>query len=407
MVPKNEQQIVIVGAGPGGMLLAWLLVRNGIHVKMVERHTDFSREFRGEGIQISVVKHLEDLGLMQHIKELKMSTRAEAARVYFNNIAVAVLKGIDDRSDFGIILHQEKFLSYLHAELSKSKLYTAYLGYTAKSFVESNGSIMGLCVYDKSSEQQTIEGNLFCIAAGRGTALRKKLELKTQKVATHWNILWLLLPRPKDEDLVPKGFRAYLNGKSIFIIYTNAEGQIQMAWGKKDQKVLLEKDFDRRKEFLLSEIPSQYKALIQAGYHKSNRTQFLKVECDRLDKWHHKNVLFIGDAAHTMSPVAGQGINLAIRDSIVTANHLIQAQKTDRPNYSEIFSSIQQERSKEIRIMQKFQQKFGYFMLGAPKWQSKFFFFVILPLLGKIGIRKRMLAMVQSGVTEVNFKYKT
>ena len=45
-------------------------------------------------------------------------------------------------------------------------------------------------------------------------------------------------------------------------------------------------------------------------------------------------------------------------------------------------------------------------MLGAPRWQSKFFFFVMLPILGRIGIRKRMLKMVQPGVSEVVFKHK-
>ena len=180
-----------------------------------------------------------------------------------------------------------------------------------------------------------------------------------------------------------------------------------MAWGKKDQKDLLEKDFDKRKKILLSEIPSQYKDLIQHGYHENAKSQFLKVDCDRLDRWHSKNVLFLGDAAHTMSPVAGQGINLAIRDSIVAANHLIPELEKETLHCSETFDKIQAERLKEIRIMQKFQQKFGYFMLGAPRWQSKFFFFVMLPILGRIGIRKRMLKMVQSGVSEVVFKHKS
>ena len=71
-----QHKVVIVGAGPAGMLLAWLLVSNKIRVTMIERHPDFSREFRGEGIQASVMKHLEDLGLMQAIEDLKMGIPA-------------------------------------------------------------------------------------------------------------------------------------------------------------------------------------------------------------------------------------------------------------------------------------------------------------------------------------------
>lgn len=400
-----EQKVVIIGAGPAGMLLSWLLVSNNIRVTMIERHPDFSREFRGEGIQASVMKHLEDLGLMQAIKDLKMGIPAEAARVFFNERPVAVLKGIKADTNFGIILHQEKFLSYLHNQLSESSLYESYLGHAAKSFEQNNDKIQGVATIDRSNKEHTIRGDIFIVTTGRGTPLRKKLNLKAKKLDTHWDILWILLPKPEDHSLRPKGFRAYLNGESLFIMYTNPEGMLQMAWSKKDDKILKERNFAKKKNTLLSEIPSQYRALVESGYLESTRTQYLKVECDRLHRWHHKNVLFLGDAAHTMSPVAGQGINLAMRDSIVAANHLIRAIEDNNIEFADVFQNIQKERSKEIRIMQKFQQKFGYFMLGAPVWKSKLFFFKLLPILERIGIKKRMLKMVQSGVSKVDFLF--
>jgi 2-polyprenyl-6-methoxyphenol hydroxylase-like FAD-dependent oxidoreductase len=117
-------------------------------------------------------------------------------------------------------------------------------------------------------------------------------------------------------------------------------------------------------------------------------------------------VLFLGDAAHTMSPVAGQGINLAIRDSIVAANYCIPILKSNGQLTDKTLRAIQDERLKEIKMMQRFQQKFGYFMLGAPRWQSKVFFFIVLPILRKVGLQRRMLKMVQGGVSEVRFQHK-
>jgi len=403
---NESSHAVIVGAGPAGMLLAWLLVRNDIRVTVIERHPNFSREFRGEGIQASVIKHLEELGLMDAIMELKMGVRAEAARVFFDQKPVAVLKGIGKDADFGIILHQEKFLLYLHEELSRSSLYTAFLGHSAIHFTEAHDRITSVHINDKNKIEKIIAGDAFFITTGRGTVLRKKLGLEANKVATHWNILWILLPRPNQEELIPKGFRAYLNGDNLFILYTNSEGLIQMAWGRKDEKVLKDRDFDTRKEALMSEIPKPYRSLIDSGYLKSTRTQFLKVECDRLKQWHKKNVLFLGDAAHTMSPVAGQGINLAMRDSIVAANYCIPVLKSNGQLTDTTLRAIQNERFREIKIMQRFQQKFGYFMLGAPKWQSRLFFFIVLPILKRMGVQRRMLKMVQGGVSEVRFKHE-
>ena len=40
--------VVIVGAGPAGASLAYLLSRRGIEVTLLERQRDFTREFRGE-----------------------------------------------------------------------------------------------------------------------------------------------------------------------------------------------------------------------------------------------------------------------------------------------------------------------------------------------------------------------
>ena len=55
--------VVIVGAGPGGAALAYLLARRGVEVTLVERQADFDREFRGEGLQPSGIDAFDQMGL--------------------------------------------------------------------------------------------------------------------------------------------------------------------------------------------------------------------------------------------------------------------------------------------------------------------------------------------------------
>src|SRR3546814_1754903 len=50
--------------------------------------------------------------------------------------------------------------------------------------------------------------------------------------------------------------------------------------------------------------------------------KLLTVSVDRLETWHKPGLLFIGDAAHAMSPIGGVGINLAIQDAVAAANIL-------------------------------------------------------------------------------------
>src|SRR4051794_29398176 len=56
-------RVVIVGAGPAGMSLAYLLARRGVGVTVLEAHLDFSRAFRGEGVQRSGIDAFRQMGL--------------------------------------------------------------------------------------------------------------------------------------------------------------------------------------------------------------------------------------------------------------------------------------------------------------------------------------------------------
>src|SRR3984957_16567869 len=60
---RTPGQVVIVGAGPAGMALAYLLARRGVGVTVLESHPDFARAFRGEGLQRSGIDAFRQMGL--------------------------------------------------------------------------------------------------------------------------------------------------------------------------------------------------------------------------------------------------------------------------------------------------------------------------------------------------------
>ena len=51
---------IVVGAGPAGALLAYMLAHRGVSVTLLERQSDFSREFRGEVLMPSGIAAIPD-----------------------------------------------------------------------------------------------------------------------------------------------------------------------------------------------------------------------------------------------------------------------------------------------------------------------------------------------------------
>ena len=59
-----------------------------------------------------------------------------------------------------------------------------------------------------------------------------------------------------------------------------------------------------------------------SGIASWDDVKLLEVQLDRMSRWYRDGLLFIGDAAHAMSPVGGVGINLAIADAVAAARIL-------------------------------------------------------------------------------------
>lgn len=59
-----ETTCCIVGGGPAGIMLGFLPARAGVDVTVLEKHSDFLRDFRGDTIHSSTLELLHELGLL-------------------------------------------------------------------------------------------------------------------------------------------------------------------------------------------------------------------------------------------------------------------------------------------------------------------------------------------------------
>src|SRR5947209_20390829 len=80
--PGRETTCCIVGGGPSGMMLGYLLARQNIPVIVLEKHRDFNRDFRGDTVHPSTLELLAELGILEDFLKLPHQEITSAGGIF-------------------------------------------------------------------------------------------------------------------------------------------------------------------------------------------------------------------------------------------------------------------------------------------------------------------------------------
>jgi 2-polyprenyl-6-methoxyphenol hydroxylase-like FAD-dependent oxidoreductase len=133
-------------------------------------------------------------------------------------------------------------------------------------------------------------------------------------------------------------------------------------------------------DWLRDRCRPEFWAMLERARDQLERPVLLDVVCGRAPRWWAPGVLLIGDAAHPMSPVGGQGINMALRDAVVAANHLVPVLRDDGdPDaLDRAAAAVEAERTPEIVHIQALQTRRGKRFDRAPgRLQLRFMAWVL------------------------------
>src|ERR1700677_3755420 len=104
----------IVGGGPAGWMLGFLLARAGIDVTVLEKHADFFRDFRGDTIHPSTLQLMHELGLLDaFLTRPHQEIRRVQAQIGEPMLAVADMSHLPTYSKFLVLMPQWDFLNFL------------------------------------------------------------------------------------------------------------------------------------------------------------------------------------------------------------------------------------------------------------------------------------------------------
>lgn len=187
---------------------------------------------------------------------------------------------------------------------------------------------------------------------GRHSTLRTAAGFEPRHFGAPMGVLWFRLSRRATDLDASYGIAG--RGRLMVLINRNDYWQAALVVPKGSAEVLRQRP--------IAEFHAQLTKLAPAFAGRVGEIQswgnvsLLSVSVDRLDRWYKPGLLLIGDAAHTMSPIGGVGINLAIQDAVAAANILGPELRAGKPPDEALLARVQKRRMLPVRIVQTIQR---------------------------------------------------
>ena len=402
--------VIIVGAGPAGAVLAYLLAKSGISVLLLERHSDFHRQFRGEILMPGGLEPLAQIGLWKQFNDVPQ-VRLNGVNLFIKGKRASTVDF--EKQLFGEYgprwVSQPHLLEMIVAECSQYKNFELLRGTRVRDVVKNSHRVIGVSA-ETNGTRREIRADLVIGADGRTSSVRRALKLPVRSDVIPMDIIWLKVPGPGSAE--PR-IHAYTGHGRLLIAAPTYDHQLQIGLiiKKGSFKALREQGQAGLLDELVKYVDPELKDHLTHHYDNVSNPFLLSTVSDCLIDWSYPGSFLIGDAAHTMSPVGGQGLNIAIRDAIVTANHLVPELTSGNPltDLTQTTHRIQAERTKEVGSIQKLQALPPKILLTDTWWTRLLFLLLLWVSRGRRKLiktisRKSFFGKFTMGVTEVRWQ---
>lgn len=352
----------IVGAGPGGVMLALLLARAGVPVTLIEAHKDFDRDFRGDTIHPSTLEVLDQIGLAETLLALPHTKTPDFRfRTPTSDDALAVFSRLPTKFPYMVLMPQSRFLEFVVGEAKRYPHFTLVMGANAHELIEEDGAVRGVRL--RGAVDGEVRATLTIAADGRFSRLRKLAGLTPVPTSEPMEIVWFRVPRRIEDG--DRGAGINVGRREAFVLLERADDwQVGSIGPAGRYRQIKEEGLDAFHRSLAEALP--WLGERAATVKDWSETHLLSVEGSRLATWWKPGLLLIGDAAHVMLPVGGVGINCAIADAVEAANVLaepLRAGRADEANLAE----VQRRREGVTRTIQTFQTRISGGLLSDLK----------------------------------------
>jgi 2-polyprenyl-6-methoxyphenol hydroxylase-like FAD-dependent oxidoreductase len=290
---------------------------------------------------------MDELGLLESLLAVPhQKTEQLRAQVGDAAITVADFRSLSPRWGFIAMMPQWDFLDFLAAQGRRYRGFELRMRAAAKALIEEDGRVCGV-VADTADGPLEVRARLTMGCDGRHSLVRTQAGLVVENFGAPMDVLWFALPRHAgDTDETVGRFDA---GRIFIMINRTDHWQCGFVIPKGSFDEIRAKGLEAFRAELATLAP-----LLGDRTEKIadwDEVKLLTVSVDRLKQWARPGLLCIGDAAHTMSPIGGVGINLAIQDAVAAANILAAKLRIGTVTLADL-DGVQRRRAFPTRVIQ-------------------------------------------------------
>ena len=354
-MPNHNLEITccVVGGGPAGIMLGYLLARSGVRVTVLEKHGDFFRDFRGDTVHPSTLQLFYQLGILEDFLKVPHQQLTSTGGAFGDfSFRAADFTRVPTRAKFIALMPQWDFLDFLVRQARQFPTFDLRMQHEAVTVIADGPRITGVDVRQPDGTTLRIQASLMVACDGRRSTVRQAAQMEIRDFGVPIDVLWFRISRqPGDPERALGNFNY---GKALILINRGDYFQAGL--------IIRKGSFDKVKSGGIDEFR---RAVSQVAPYLNDRVselqdwdqiKLLTVEINRLRQWYRPGLLCIGDAAHAMSPAWGVGINLAIQDATaaarILARPLLENQVTEN-----VLAAVQHRREFPTQVTQFLQVK--------------------------------------------------
>lgn len=339
---RENYDVIINGGGMVGSVTALLLADAGLSVAVIEAQTQttYSKKNDRELRVSAISQHNLELFNKLNITDLMQTSRMgyyQHMQIWDNNSTGEIAFDGPGQKPLGAMVENNQIIAAAQQQLGKHANVEVFYATSIESFEQTERKVKVVL-----NQNDVLQAHLLVGADGARSKIRENLGIKVKQkpYQQHGLVCYLSL----ENAPVNTALQAFNSGGPVGLLPMN-EGLFSMVWSLPEDQV----------EFWLKTDEGKFvnglKAHINRDFGEikllSERVAF-PLNKTYADTVYKNRVVLVGDAAHTIHPLAGQGVNLGFGDAECLLEKLSQINLKHANDLAQILKKYQRVRQAEV-----------------------------------------------------------